>query len=172
MDLDFSCDRQAKNDFTASTDAYDKEEAYPGTFQFFEMDDNGNLVPFGSSAVSITSHYDIWGNYITSAGTQKYVFELKERHHLSTRYTTAFINEEKWPEFLPYIEKGWKAIWVELYTDDTIRVWDLTKVDFTQLPLSKRWIKKTTVDPNSPKVLQLRREIPMEWGKIIRRIKG
>ena len=172
MGLDFNCDRQAKNDFTASTTAYDIEEGFPGFLEFFEYSVSGELVPYGSDNVSTTSRYDLYMDFKTSAWTKGYIIELKERNHKSDRYATAFINEEKWPDFLPYIEKGIKPLWAELYTDGLIRIWDLSEVDFTKLKLSKRYIKQTHIDPNSPKVLQLRREIPMEWGKIIRRIKG
>lgn len=167
----FDCDRQAKNDFTASTTAYDIEGDFPGYFVFYEEDCNHNLVPYGENA-SITSHYDIWADYITSAWTQKYVFELKDRDCTSTTYDTAFINEEKLDGFDNYIKQGVLPIWVELYTDGIIRFWNMSKVDISKLERDTKYFKKKNVIQNSPIIKQERLLIPMTMGKTIRRIKG
>lgn len=170
MGLNFDCDRPAKNDFTASTIAFCKTLNSFSAAVFYETDKYQNLVPYGDPRAKIEAHYDIWMDYITSAWTQRYVFELKERGHNSNSFSTAFINEEKWPAFIPLRESGIIPMWVELYEDGLIRIWNLKDVDFTSLPLTQKWIKKINIDPNSKKQLQWRREISMQSGMTISRI--
>ena len=170
-DGDFACDRQAKADFTASTTVYAEEKGLPGYLAFFEEDDNHQLIPYGENA-SITSHYDLWADFITSAGTQKYVFELKDRDCTSTTYDTAYLNKEKLDELEEYNKNGVRFIWVELYTDGIVRFWNLSKVDISKLEEDVKYFSKKNVVEGSPKVEQHRLKIPMEMGIIIRRIKG
>lgn len=170
--LDFGCDRKAKNDFTASTySVCSKKQAF-SAMTFWEQDKEGNLVPYGDNSVSLQSHYDVFVEYSTSAWTQWYVFELKERNNANDFYTTAFINEEKWPQFVKYRDQGIIPCWCELYNDGTLRIWNLEHTDFCHLPVSSRMIKRINIDPYSPKSRQLRREIPMEDGTLLKRIDG
>lgn len=170
--LDFNCDRQAKNDFTASTYAVITGLSSYSAVNYYELNKQNELVPYGDTTASETSHYDVYVEYITSAWTKWYVFELKERTHPNDRYPTAYINEEKWPQFVEYRDNGITPCWCELYTDNTLRIWNLENTDFCHLPISRVPIKKINIDPASPKVIQLRRNLPMDEGKIIRRIKG
>lgn len=170
-DGDFACDRQAKSDFTASTMVYAKEKTLPGYLVFYEEDDNHQLIPYGENA-SVTSHYDLWADFITSAGTQKYVFELKDRDCTSTTYDTAYLNKEKLDELEEYNKNGVRFIWAELYTDGIVRFWNLSKVDISKLEEEVRYFSKKNVVKDSPVIKQHRLKIPMEMGTIIRRING
>ena len=177
-ELNFDCDRPAKNDFTATTynlatglTNYGSIEYYEGKKKCVESPDD--LVPYGSLDANEKSHYDIWMKYTTNDGSRIwYVFELKERNNPSDYYPTAFINEEKWPEFVTYRDKGIIPCWVELYTDNKIRIWNLRTTDFCHLKCSMRFIKQINIDPDSPKKMQIRREIPMEWGNLLERLNG
>ena len=168
-DGDFGCDRQAKSDFTASTTSYVEENNLPGYLVFFEEDSTHNLIPYGENA-SITSHYDLWADFVTSAGTQKYVFELKDRDCLSTTYDTAYINEEKLDKLDEYTSNSVMFIWVELYKDGVIRCWNLSKVDVSKLERETKYFSKKSVIEGSPIIKQERLKIPMEWGKTISRV--
>lgn len=170
--LNWDCDRQAKKDFTATTYAICTASPVYSSVTFYEKDKNGDFVPFGSISASQTSHYDVWMDFTTSAWTKRYVFELKERHNPDDRYSTAIINEEKWPEFVRLRKEGIIPMWVELYDNGKIRIWNLNSIDFNKLNLNYYEIKKINIDPDSEKKWQTRREIPMEWGKTYGRIRG
>lgn len=173
-DLDFNCDRQSKNDFTASTVSYWAENNKTIVkYDFYERDMYGYSIPYGSNSAYTQSRADIWFTTTTSAHTYNCVIELKERSFKSTgHFNSAFINEEKIAYLTALRLKGYRIYWGELYTDNHIRIWDLTNVDFTQLKRVKKWIKKTNIDPNSKKKPQWRREIPYDKGFLIRRIAG
>lgn len=170
--LNWDIDRQAKCDFTASTVEYNRTISGDGYFEFYEMDDDGRLVPFGSSAASLEARVDVWFKYSTPKGHRYGANELKERHNLSDAFPTAYLNLQKLDELDRIRKKDNSIFWSELYTDGVIRIWNLTKVDFEALPLVKVYIKKITIDPDSEVEEQWRRTIPMSSGITITRIRG
>lgn len=171
MALDFNCDRQAKNDFTASTKAYLEEEGCPYGLKFWEESITGELVPYGDENASSTAHMDLYMDFVTSAWTRRYAVELKERiKYDSEAFDLWFYNipKDRWLQAAK--DAGCIPLFVNLYPDGKIDIWNLSKVESegsVTVP-----IKKVNIDPNSPKVEQERLLLPSDKAKRIRRVKG
>lgn len=175
----FTIDRESKNDYTASTVAY-LNENYPNItgITFYEPDEDGDLVPYGDWRASTTAHIDIVADLSWDGGNVTYSAEIKERWG---NYTSDFYGKDGQNKGWVYnIEKdGWLEkecslgripIYVNLYPDGVIRVWNINKIDkshHTTLP-----IKKIHTDPDSPRVEQERIELWNRDGKTYKRIKG
>lgn len=169
-ELDFNCDRQAKCDFTASTTSYlHNNYGYVSSITWYEKDEEGNIVPFGSPSASTTTRQDVFLNY----GSVWYAIELKERDLCSyARFLVeegSFLNEEK---VEPLMETGMIPLWSELYTDGVIRIWNLRKIKPTSLRSTTKMIKTITIDPNARKKPQNRLLLPINKAKEIKRIRG
>ena len=162
----FKCDRQSKYDFTASTVNY-LESIYPNkeiTLVFKELDEDGNLVNFGSKNVSKTSSTDL----VMFFNDIKYVIELKERwgKYHSTYYNDWMLNIDK-VEALT--ESDGIPLYVNLYPDEKVRIWNLNKI--TDFQTITKDIHKTTVVESEIK----RQDRYVVWNKnskLIKRIKG
>lgn len=148
----FSCDRQAKEDFTASTLNYFSGNP---SLSFFECDNDNNLVPFNSNSASTTSRMDVTIVYSGDNHCLSWRVELKERQHPSSTYTEVFINPEKVEEINRMKASGENCLWCELYTDDKIAIWNLNKIDLLSLPTVTKPIPRYTVY-NSEKIMQTR----------------
>lgn len=168
---DFNCDRQAKNDFTASTTAYLAEQGNPYRFDYYEQSVSGDLVPYGDADASTTSHIDIYMDYITSAYTKRYAVEIKERiKYTSSAFTQWYYNipKDRWLQSAK--DAGYIPLFVNLYPDGVIDIWNLTKVDTDGVVVVP--LKKVEINPDSPRVEQERLLLPSDKAKRIRRVKG
>lgn len=129
----FSCDRQSKYDFSASTVCYLSKQ-YPNrdiSVVFKEFDENGNLVDFDSAESSTVSSSDL----VMYFNNQPYIIELKERwgRYDSNCYGKDTDNEG----WMLNIEKqqsltnqNWAIpLYVNLYPDGVVRLWNLNKVN-------------------------------------------
>ena len=158
----FECDRQAKNDFTASTANYYRQRGCSiNDLIFHEMTSGGTFVPFGSPLAFSKSRMDV---YMVFKGLVMYVFEIKERQIPSTSsYIVdegAFLNPEKLEEVKRLISEGYRPIWIELYTDGLIRSWNLFKIDLNTLQKVRKPISRYTVY-NGKKIMQDRYLLPV-----------
>lgn len=173
IDGGFSCDRQSKYDFTASTVAFLTEWAKGKdiTVIFKEEDENGALVDFDSTYSNDKCRTDLVMFY----NGYPYVIELKERWG---EYTSTYYGKEGDKE-------GWMLnidkynvlksktdaipLYVNLYPDGQVRIWNLNKIDNFNT-ITKNIPTKTVVE--SKKKKQDRYEV---WNKdaiTIKRIKG
>lgn len=169
MTLDFDCDRQAKCDFTASTTNYFNDYGYVSSVTWYEKDEEGHLIPFGSPSASTTTRQDLFFTY----GNKWYAVELKERDLRSdTRFLVeegSFLNEEK---VKPLMETGMIPLWAELYTDKVIRIWNIAKIKPENLRSTTKMIKTITIDPEARRKPQKRLLLPLNKAKEIKRIKS
>lgn len=166
-------DAKAKADFTATT-AYNLIiRGYMKQPKFFEEDEYHNLVPFGDQRASVHSRLDVYFKY----GLTDYAAELKDRlKYSSTRFLAAYMNEEKIQPILDKIGEGYIVLWVELYNDGKVRIWNLNYIQNTiglrNLNYEVSLIKEKEIDPDSPKHLQKRYLLPHELGILIDRKPG
>jgi hypothetical protein len=143
----FSCDRQSKYDFTASTVTFlnkwvgDNKKA---SVIFKEYDKNGNEIPFDDINSNDKSRTDL----IMYINGYRYVIELKERWG---KYTSNFYGKDDDKEgWMLNIEKVTELnkidaipLYVNLYPDGYVRIWNLNKIsDFKTITKN---IHKTTV---------------------------
>lgn len=142
----FSCDRQSKYDFTASTVSYlsSKYEDKEIELKFKELDENGVEVDFDNCNSYDKSRVDL----IMYFNGKKYVIELKERWG---KYTSSFYGKEDdvegWMLNIDKVQELNKLdgtpLYVNLYMDGKIRIWNLNKIDDYQT--ITKFIHKTTV---------------------------
>lgn len=169
----FSCDRQSKYDFTASTVSYISEQ-YPDkhiTIVFKELDKDGNLVDFDSDDVSNTARTDL----IMFFNDIGYNIELKERwgKYHSNYYGKEgdkegwFVNIEKYNVLMA--NKNYIPIFANLFPDGVVRLWNLNKVNNLHT-LTKNIAKTNVVE--SDVIPQQRYDVYNKDGKVFKRIKG
>lgn len=170
----YSCDRQSKYDFTASTVCH-LSKLYPNkeisvVFKEFNKED-GSLVDFDSNLSSTVSPSDL----VMFFNDQPYIIELKERwgKYTSDRYGEEG-DEEGW---MLNIEKHqslttqkWAIpLYVNLYPDNVVRLWNLNKIN-SYNTINKNIPKYTVVE--SDKKNQDRYEVWNRDSKVITRLKG
>ena len=168
----FDCDRNAKNDFTASTYSY---YSYNTGITFFESTSASTLVPFGDDRAWVSSRMDLYIQWDTPYYHIIFPTEIKERDFPSDKdfimKEGAYINPEKIEVVKEEINKGNIPLWAEVYTDK-IRVWNLTKIDLDTLQVKYVPIKRYDIY-NGPKVMQKRFLLPVSAATAeYRRIKG
>lgn len=170
----FSCDRQSKYDFTASTVSY-LSKLYPNkelSVVFKEFDkENGALVDFDSKQSSTVSPSDL----VMFFNDQPYIIELKERwgNYTSDRYGKD-TDEEGWMLNIEKhrtltIQKTAIPLYVNLYPDDVVRLWNLNKI--TKFNTINKNIPEYSVI-ESEKKNQNRYEVWNRDSKVIKRLKG
>lgn len=171
----FSCDRQSKYDYTASTVNYIKNKMTGRTVVviFKEIDKDGNEVEFDSVYSDEQSRNDLIMYY---NGT-RYVIELKER--LNPKYHSEYYgkegDKEGWMlniEKYHYLKNYKNAIplYGNLFLDGWVRIWNLDKIDNNFNIITKPINKYTVKD--SEIINQDRYEV---WNKdaiTIKRVKG
>lgn len=142
----FSCDRQSKYDYTASTVSYIGElyKNQDVTIVFKEFDSEGNLVEFDSPDSSKTSRSDL----VMYFNDICYVIELKERwKQYHSNYYGKDEDNEGWMLNIEKYKELKNAdgipLYINLYPDNVIRIWNLNKIDDYQT-ITKN-IHKTTV---------------------------
>ena len=168
---DFSCDRPAKNDFTASTVAYFESIGYIKPYEWYEENIYGDLIPYGSDEANPQSRVDMFLFY----GDNKYVFELKGRFYSKDFdkivASGTFYNYEKDEVLRSYEERGFIPIFVDVYPDG-IRTWNMGRIKASELPFAAISIRRYTVDPSSPKKRQKRLLLPISAATEYKRIKS
>lgn len=174
--MDFNCDRQAKNDFTASTANYLKEKNWD--FAYFESDTEGNLVPYGSPDADIHSHMDLYiVLYSGCTAVKTYAVELKERwgRYVSTAYGGD--GQEGWMYNIPkdgYFKteekKGRTPLFCNLYPDGVLTIWNISRITPSSVIIKD--IKGINIDPDSPKRPQQRLQLYNKDGITIKRLRG
>lgn len=171
----FSCDRQSKYDFTASTINYiiQTTENKDIEIVFKEFDENGKLIPFDSDKSSTTSDSDLVMFY----NNHPYLIELKERKGI---YTSEFYGKEGDKEgWMLNIKKEkdlqnqkWAIpLYVNLFPDGIIRLWNLNKIKINKDKKLEKNINEYTVAV-SEKKKQKRYEVWNKDSKVIQRVKG
>lgn len=169
----FECDRLAKNDFTASTVQYLERTGHRAPVSFYEENTYGTLVPFGSPDASPYAHIDVYMQY----GKAWYAIELKER----TGYNSdnpkimeegSYYNYKKDEVLKESMKKGFIPLFVDLYPDGVIRVWNVGSIDISELAVETTSFRTYTVDPSSPKKAQNRLLLPVSAACEYKRIKS
>ena len=177
MELDFNCDRKAKNDFTASTYSYFTTH-YPQytAITYYEADKWGNLIPYGDPRAYEQAHIDTYIKLESSARTITYSVELKERwgRYISTYYGEEgqegwVYNYEKDGWLMDEVEKGRIPLFCNEYPDDKMTIWNILKVDKSHN--IRKAIKKVNIDPNSERKVQDRIQLWNKDGITIERIR-
>ena len=168
--LNFNCDRPTKDDFTASTIVYLRSKGYKKAVGFYEEDGIGHLVPYGSPCASTTARVDIYMLY----GDKMYAIEIKGRSFRSDYpqivASGSFYNYEKDDVLQNRKDLGYIPLFVDLYTDGVIRVWNMAKIALSGLQTTEKMIKTTTIDPNARKRSQKRALLPISAATEIKRI--
>lgn len=170
--MDFECDIQSKYDFSASTVTYLSNKFPNADVRFYGVDSNGNMVDWDSA--SVTSHLDIY----MLINNVRYACELKERwgKYHSTYYGEPdnegwIYNIEKDNFLKQAAENGDIPLYVNLYPDDKIRIWNINKITDADLGRVEKYIHKYTVK-DSPRLLQKRYTLMNDTGIIIDRIRA
>lgn len=145
----YNCDRQSKYDFTASTVTYIQDIYYNKDVEivFKEIDKNGNLVILGNPYANTQSTTDL-AMFINDI---PYMVELKERwgKYHSTFYgkendNEGWVLEKKKKEALfKAKEKGYIPLYVNIYPDGKVRIWNLNKIKLSDT--KQKTAPKTTV---------------------------
>lgn len=167
----FECDREAKNDLTASTIAYLN---YDPSIRFWETTEDGKLVPYGDPRADTTADYDLYMEY------KGFLFaeEAKGRehghmHHLVTASTEGEMLEIKKKEDTQrLIKQGFVCYWIVLYSDGKIRIWNLNKLDLDNLPHRIIYCPAHSVDEVVKYVPKMCYLLPADKSKIIDRLNG
>ena len=133
VDGGFSCDRQSKYDFTASTVAFLSEWAKNKDLLivFKEEDKNGALVDFDSEISNDKCRTDL----VMFLNGYPYIIELKERwgKYNSTYYGKEgdkegwMLNIDKYNVLKS--KKDAIPLYVNLYPDGQVRIWNINKID-------------------------------------------
>ena len=175
--LNFNCDRQAKNDFTASTFAYITSSCPDWSVSYFEWDSTGTEIPYGDERSYEQSHMDVGMRLTNSSSTHTYVAEIKERTYNSTAYGKEG-DKEGWMYNIPkdkYLhneqEKGNIPLFSNLYKDGVVAIWNMSKVHPDKEVLVKD-IKKINIDPHSKKIPQERLQLWNRDATMIKRKRG
>ena len=169
----FACDRQSKYDFTASTINYliqamgDKLKSV----EFYEYDENDNLIEFDSKNVDGQSRTDL-AFFVN--GNKRVNAELKERwgKYNSNCYgkdedKEGWILEMDKKEKL--MEKIGLPLYANLYMDGKIRLWNLNKIENFNI-INKNTPKTTVIQ--SEIINKDRYEVWNRDSKVIQRIIG
>ncbi len=170
----FECDRPAKNDFTASTTIYLEKHGYRKPCQWYEEDIYGHMCEYGSPSADPQSRIDVYLNY----GGVFYAIELKERGEKYPSTYPRIVNEgsyynyEKDCALKECQKKGYIPLFGELYCDGVIRVWNVGRIDASELAVETTSIRRYTVDPSSPKKVQNRLLLPVSAACEYKRIKS
>lgn len=117
----FDCDRQSKYDFVSSTTEYVRTQGYEGKLDFYELDNEWNLIPFGSSSVSTTAIFDA----VILTDNNTYVVELKDRWNYSSTLDPAILEPYKYKNLLLAKKYGFIPLYAFLYNDGKIRIWKI-----------------------------------------------
>ena len=172
MGLNWNCDRQDKDDFTASTIAYLQSKGYTAPVGFYEEGNAGGIVRYGDPDANLKARVDIYMVY----GDRVYAIEIKGRKFNSDYpqivASGSFYNYEKDEVLQAKKNKGYIPLFVDLYPDGVIRVWNMGKIAASGLQTVERSIKATTIDPESRKRAQKRALLPISAATEIKRIKG
>lgn len=156
-DYDFDSDRPSKRIFTASTYAYYTEHGYTKyPIEFFEMGNDGKLIPFDSPEAKTTAREDVFVKY----GNKIRAYELKEVKKYPSNIWFKVLKgvicaTEKFPAFDElYAASGIPTSWVEIYPmSDDIRIWDLYgNFDKDSIQHDDFVFPEIGIDPTSPKV--------------------
>lgn len=183
----FTCDKQSKDDFIASTTAYWSEQAPQYTLSWYGADvyeGEINLTELGKE--SDQSRLDLAMVASNDNYSITYVFELKERWN---QYTSTYYGNEPEEGCTPtYHNEGWVynmekdsvlslastqgfvPIYVNLYPDGVIRVWNINKINKTEMGYVEKDIKRRNVEVDSPKVKQGRYTLMNKQGKTYKRV--
>lgn len=169
----FECDRPAKNDFTASTVQYLERTGHRAPVSFYEENTYGTLVPFGSPEASPYAHIDVYMQY----GNAWYAIELKERTGYNSNNSKimeegTYYNYEKDKVLKESMKNGFIPLFVDLYPDGVIRVWNVSSIDIAELAVETTSIRRYTVDPSSPQKVQKRPLLPVSAACEYKRIKS
>lgn len=158
----FSCDRQSKYDFTASTVNFLAEwfNDKKADVMFKEFDKNGNEITFDDSNSNDKSRTDL----VMYINNHRYIIELKERWG---KYTSNFYgkdtDKEGWMLNIDKVAELNKIdaipLYVNLYPDGYVRIWNLNKISEYQT-ITKNIHKTTVMDSEVKK--QNRYEV---WNK-------
>lgn len=169
----YECDRQSKYDFTASTVAY-LCEIYGNKVKsiiFKEFDAHGNEVEFDSPYSCVESRTDLVMYY----NDHPYVIELKERwggYH--SNYYGKEGDKEGWflniQKKIQLLDQKWAIpLYVNLFPDGVIRLWNLRKI--TDFPEHNHTIGIKTVEDKGRKI-QKRNGLWNKDSTTIKRISG
>ncbi len=168
-------DRPSKRVFTASTTNYLIKNGYNKPFEWLELDENGNLVPFDSPEAKKNAREDVFLHY----GNAYRAFECKEvRKYPSDIWFKVekgvICDTDKFPAFDElYAASGIPTNWVEIYPlSDDIRIWPLYKMDKYSLDHDDFTFNEITIDPDSPLTTEDRGLLPVSKAITIPIIKN
>lgn len=176
----FTCDETSKKEFINATTKYWEENAPQFSLQWYGVNNNEGttdftLVQLGKE--SDESRLDLGMTASYEGITITYIFELKERNYTSEEYGAKpngegwFFNIEKSDVLKKAASKGFVPIYVNLYPDDIIRIWNINKVtrerngvfETITKPINKYYVKE------SEKILQNRYHLMNNEGVTYKR---
>lgn len=194
VDGGFKCDIPSKEEFIISTTNYWKEEAPQLKLEWYGIDSVKNIygevidfkiVDLGTESDKANIDLAMTATSEKTGKTYWYVYELKERWN---KYTSTYYGEEvkdgcAWtyhnegwvynPEkdsvLQLAIQKGYRAVYVNLYPDNVIRTWTMNFISPDDFGEVDKNIKKHNVVADSPRVLQHRYTLMNNQGKTYER---
>lgn len=180
----FECDKESKEQFINSTTAFWRQEAPQFELKWYgvntTLNEDNEIVDYTLTSLGkedSTSRLDL-AMVASSQGIEiPYIFELKERSwkYPSDKYGNEgqegwMYNMEKDSVLRLAKEKNFVPIYVNLYPDNLIRIWNIGKINQTELPVIEKAIKKQTVIEDSPKVEQKRYTLTNKQGTTYTRL--
>jgi hypothetical protein len=174
----FECDKESKEQFINSTNAYWAQQAPQFELKWYgvntTLSEDNEIVDYTLTDLGkedSTSRLDLAMVASFNGVDIPYIFELKERswRYPSDRYGNEgqegwMYNMEKDSVLRLAKEKNFIPIYVNLYPDNLIRVWNIGKISKTELPVIEKPIKKQTVIEDSPRVEQKRYTLANNQG--------
>lgn len=101
---------------------------------------------FSGHTVTYTQHITDSGTVdieMDINGNCTYFIEVKDRWYDHNRFSTWYLEADKYNEL---IKRGGKAYYLNTFKDDWCVVWDLTKMDMSQVQTGKEYLWHSTVE--------------------------
>lgn len=143
-DNNFRCDNNSKWDFSASTLSHILT-AFTSivNVKMYELGSNNERVEFGKGKTEATT--DIIADfYFNNGSVVSYICELKERDYPSDKFSNGWILEcDKERSLMTMAKEGYIPLYVNLFPDDKVIIWNLNRVNYKRDNISI-WAEKKT----------------------------
>lgn len=102
--------------------------------------------------------YGIWDLSATTVSNKVYT-EIKSRNISSKDFSTTFLEVKKYQNItdLAKANEG-KAFYFVTYSDDVSFLFDLSKLDLTEIPVKEIWMNNVTIGGTTP-IHQVKKEV-------------
>ena len=91
-----------------------------------------------------------------------YASECKDRWYNHVKFNEWMIEIDKYNELMNNVDKGYKPLYINTFEDNWLIIWDLSKIDISEIKKEQRWLDKSTVAKERGKVLKWVYLLPTE----------